>query len=335
MFLLSRHSTSKKIKAYISEFNIPTNKNKNFYNPSIIKYNGNIYTFHRECSSKHTLENIIKLLSKQIFVSSVYFTHNNRLTKIKIPNIEDMPKYKNIVNKNILIKGYEDPRAIIIQDKLVLVCSIRANSNKLYQVCLINIDLYKFINNSSSVLKCTEDNLVLLEPPMNKERSQKNWSPFVYNNTLHLVYSINPQIIFSCDINTGKIKKIIEKTYSEFPMNKIRGGSNLVDWKHPKLGDVFITIVHGKVKGFYYHLFYLCKKDYPFTILGCSDNFIFKNNCIEFIDISKWYQIYNVQFASTMIVINDYVTIGYGEKDCKSKKCIMKIRDVNKILKLF
>jgi predicted GH43/DUF377 family glycosyl hydrolase len=334
VLFIQNNNFSKRIKTYTSDFNIPNNKNKNFYNPSIIKYNKTYYTFHRECSAKHNLQNLIKLLSKQIFTSTIFFTHNNKLTKIEVPNIEDIPKYKKIVTKDILIKGYEDPRAIIIQKELILVCSVRANSNKYYQVCIIKIDLDK-LEKSSNVLKCNQDNVILLYPHLNEKRHQKNWSPFIYNNNLHLVYSINPQIIFSCNTNTGKVEKIIETSYTKLPINKIRGGSNLIPWTHPKLGDVLITIAHGKIKWFYYHLFYICKKDYPFTILGSSDNFVFKNNYIEFVDISRWYNVYNIQFASTMITINDKVIIGYGEGDCKSKKCMIKITDINNLIKLF
>jgi hypothetical protein len=334
LFIQNTYSRSKTIKTYTSDFNIPNSKNKNFYNPSIVKHKNTYYTFHRECSAKHNIQNLIKLLSKQIFTSTIYFTHNNKLTKIEIPNIENIPKYKNIIAKNILIKGYEDPRAIVIQNNLILVCSVRANSNKYYQVCLIKIDLNN-LDHTSNILKCNQDNVILLHPYLNEKRHQKNWSPFVYNNNLHLVYSINPQIIFTCDTNTGKVEKIIENNYTNIPSNKLRGGSNLIPWYHPKLGNVFITIAHGKIKWFYYHMFYICKNEYPFTILGSSDNFIFKNNYIEFVDISKWYHAYNIQFASTIITINDKAIIGYGEGDCKSKKCMIKIKDINNIINLF
>lgn len=338
IFLLlnySNHNKIKTLKTITTDCHIPDKQNKNLYNPSMLEYNGKIYTFHRECSAKHNIQNLIKLLTKQIFTSTIYFTHDNKLTKIDIPNIESIQKYKNIVTKNILIKGYEDPRAIVVQDKLILVCSVRANSDKYYQVCLIKINLDKLISNNSNILKCDQDNIILLHPYLNEKRHQKNWSPFLYNNNLHLVYSINPHIIFSCDTDTGKVEKVIEQSYKNMPINKIRGGSNLIPWYHPKFGDVLIAIAHGKIKWYYYHLFYICKKDYPFTILGSSDNFIFKNNYIEFIDITKSSHFYNIQFASTMITINNKLVIGYGEGDCKSKKCIINIKDVNNIIKLF
>lgn len=329
----NNYSITKRIKAHTSNFIIP-NKHKNFFNPSILEHNGNNYVFHREFSSKSNIEHIIKLFTKGVFVSSIYYVHKNKLTKIKIPNIENMSKYKNNVVKNIIAKGYEDARPIILKDKLVLVCCTKANSAHFYQMCLIKIDLENFINNSSSELKCTENDLVLLDPPMNEKRSQKNWSPFIYDNDLHLVCSINPQIIFSCNIDNGKIEKVVEKTYNNMPLHKMRGGSNLIDYTHPQLGNVFISIAHGKINRFYYHLFYICKKEYPFTILGYSDNFIFENNCIAFIDKLRSYYLHKVQFASTMCVCNDNLIIGYGEDDAQSKKCIIKITEINKIIKL-
>ena len=324
---------NRSIKSYTSEFYIPKKKYKNFYNPSVIKYNNNIITFHRECSAKHNLDNLIKILTGHVFVSTIYYTYNNNITKLQIPLVETIPKYKKIVAKDILIKGYEDPRAVVIEDKIILVCSVRANSSKYYQVCIIKIDANKLLT-SPKVLKIEYDDVILLHPCDNSKRHQKNWSPFVYKDKLHLVYSINPQIIYSCNTNTGQVDKILEKTYKNIPMNKMRGGSNLIPWIHPELGNVLITIVHGKIKWFYYHLFYICKQEFPFTILGISDNFIFKDNRIEFIDIKNPLHLYNVQFASTLITMNDKLLVGYGEGDCKSKKCIIKVQDVNKIIKI-
>ncbi len=311
--------TGKKIKIIeninlpqISNKTHPNNKFSRCFNPSIFYYNsqiyyvyrihigGDIYYFNRilsEFSNKYPSQNVI-----YNSVSGNYTVIDTSSYNLKI------------------IKGFEDPRVIIHNNKLHIFLNELDEVTKKSVMYILIIDPTKLEN--SAVIP---DNILLLDYKKFKNKHQKNWMPFVYKSQLYIIYSLSPYIILQCNTKNGKCIEVLNKIYST--PNDLRGSSNIIKFSTLTYGKVFLGISHSRYKHVYTHRFFIFKYSKSFDLLAMSDEFIIQNTELLFIDEStiKSFKITGhiqrgIQFVAGLLQIGSTLYITYGEDDYHAKQ---------------
>jgi predicted GH43/DUF377 family glycosyl hydrolase len=322
----------------ISKIIYPDTEVYKSYNPTLFKYNNKIYTIFRLAygeifSIKKTYVGLTGQMKN--YPSSICIYNGCKLKTISIPDILKLyPEFKNIKYR---LTGYEDPRAVIVENKLVLLVCCFANNNKYVQMALVSIELSEidsiFSRETKESIVCS--NFKLLNPSLNTDKYQKNWTPFIYNNQLYLIYSINPWIIFHCNIYDGKVIQVTEKKFNLH--NFIRGGSNCIIYDSKTFGTVYLGIAHIRRNMYYTHIFYIFKNDIDFSLYAISNEFIFTDKHIKFINkkIESSLKFFiNVQFAAGLLINSNKLLISYGESNVRSKICYLDLNHIDKILYL-
>ena len=79
----------------------------------------------------------------------------------------------------------------------------------------------------------------------NKFRNiEKNWSPFIYNNEIHLIYLIDPLVVLRLDIESGECTFVSENESKKiWDVGIARGGTPCV-----KDGDHYLSLFHSPAK---------------------------------------------------------------------------------------
>jgi hypothetical protein len=144
---------------------------------------------------------------------------------------------------------------------------------------------------------------------------EKNWSPFIYNDRLMLIYSGNPHVILECDADTGTCRKLASSYVDNLPWDvasfgEICGGSPAV-----KTSRGFLTFFHSRleVERKYRMGAYIFRAQPPFDILCMSQ---------QPLEVSGqratrvWH---DVLFPSGLIVDNDEAFVSYGDNDTESR----------------
>jgi predicted GH43/DUF377 family glycosyl hydrolase len=286
------------------------------YNPSIFTYQDRQYYVFRVSNSISLrcdiLQNLNVLLQPHSIISYVAILAPNG-NFLYIDNPPEEVKCP---------KGYEDARSIIINDNLYLAVNQRYYSS-LEKKCgsrmiLLEIKNLNILTTQSKITANRELTLTTDDIPL--QFHEKNWSPFVYQNELHFVYSILPHIVLKCDLSNGKCY-LAGKTDSEIP-SRYRGGSQARLWK-----GMYVSFAHQRYKILYYQsIIYLFEAQPPFRILGWSPEFVFEDNHIAFVDASHRddYYAYEIHFISGFDIVGDDFHITYGLNDCSSKLCVVK-----------
>jgi len=299
------------------------------FNPSIFQLDidgqiSHIYTYRTAIGgSIINLTRLIYLLNNNRFCySTIKMQYNKCLIEIDIP--------KPI--RDIYHRGFEDARSVVLNDYLYLICSTLDPEYKKNSMWILHIrlDQLKFGLHHTESINTTimPEKCVKITPSLVHLQPQKNWTPFIYNNELHLIYSFNPFRIFKINPHTGSYIETTNKVYSTLS-NNIRGGSNAI-----LFGDnTYLTVVHYRFGLIYTHQFILFNLD---GIISISPEFIILRNEILFLnDTNKNILntcknlILNTQFVSGIIEYNsDSFKITYGELDYYSKELIIKKTDI-------
>jgi hypothetical protein len=284
------------------------------YNPSLFIYKGQMYKVYRVSNFTYCnyYEHMINAVQRNINYICIESPNNNII-------LVDYPKSQLYLSCN---EPYEDPRAIVMQNRLLLVCNAQEYKCKNKMVLLIinldhtDLDHIKNIRPDKIVpLKYDNANVLGVE---------KNWVPFISDQTLHFLYHINPQIVLTCDLNSGICTKIVETYYDHFP-DKLRGGTQAVlvrNQYYLAAGHVLHKIVFKKI---YFTFFYTFHKDFPFHITGISKPFFLDKNDKGVIES-------NFQFASGLEIVDDVVYLTYGYNDCESCMITFHVDDLDKII---
>lgn len=308
-----RHQKLTNLTEYLSRTDLGKKRLYN-YNPTLFMHKGKMYKVYRVsnftyCSPREYLYNV------QPTVNYIYIESPNK----NIVHI-DYLKHKRYPSCS---EPYEDPRAIVMENQLLLIC----NNPQIYKckrkmvVLLINLETADLDNNKKiqpdKIIPLTYDNA-------NPMKVEKNWVPFVSNHTLHFLYQINPQIVLTCDLKTGICKKIIETHYHHLPTN-IRGGTPAVlhkDQYYLAAGHALQKIMFKKI---YFTFFYAFQTAFPFHIIGISKPFFMDKAHRGVLDS-------NIQYASGLEIVNDIVHLTYGYNDCDSRMLTFHIKDLENIL---
>lgn len=255
-------------------------------------------------------------------------------------------------------RGCEDARSFVVGHKLMLVCNIPSAENCRREMHIIEVDLNEFelgkimkrqISGTEKYkIDYAETRVFIKEvKPLSiskinisfdNHRDQKNWMPFVINEDIYFVYSVNPHVILK--YVDGTCVKIATSN-NKLPQD-LRGGSQIIrstKWK--KVGsdrhgevkymgeDLYIGVVHIRDSTFQYTTYiYAFDVHYPYAVKYITRGFVFGS-------ASSHSKI--IQFASGMcrVVENDvpYLYITYGENDCTGKLCKIKEERVMRALR--
>lgn len=265
-------------------------------------------------------------------------------------------------------QGCQDARTFVCQDKLYLVCNSATGAGCRREMIIMELDLNEFliddrrlktidrrelhsewIEGREYVREVKPSKVEKLRINFDNNRDQKNWMPFVFNEQIHFVYSVNPHVILRYEDN--KCIKVAETENDNLP-NGLRGGSQIVrvtKWNlrlNPRIPlnrgsrtvmdresyapeELFLGVLHTREALFQYSTYiYAFEVKYPFKVRYISQPFVFGEDGCR----SK-----RIQFASGMArIIKDgeaYLYITYGENDCTAKLCVMREEDVLRSLR--
>lgn len=201
----------KKIVTSVKRIHIPTYSEA--YNPSIIKYgDGYLMTF-RYLPDRHV----------QPWISNIGIVKLDEFFEpISPPQLLDTRLY----SKNTPPQS-EDARIFSFKGKIYLI--FNDNIDSIYPSAQERRDIYV------AELICKKDQFSLSEPLKLYHEEyyetilwQKNWSPFVSNDTLLLSYSLNPREILTPNFTTGNCQKSYETLMPKtvhWPFGQMHGGT--------------------------------------------------------------------------------------------------------------
>jgi len=147
----------------------------------------------------------------------------------------------DLVNDRNRLYGFdidaEDPRLVLYRNKIYMLFNIQ------------NPDYTKGIY--SRIMCISEyDNfhpVQLHVSGMGRNHIEKNWSPFVKDDKLYLVYSIDPLVILHYDFNPeGRCDVVYTQDNITLPINTtncLRGGSNLLPYRD----GYYIGLCHSRI----------------------------------------------------------------------------------------
>lgn len=305
------------------------------YNPSIANVNGDMLIVQRV--SNYTgckqVRSAVQPRKIQSYISMLFNNH--------VYHVETDP-----IGSKDCAKGYEDPRPIVSPDKqdLLLFCAARGHQNCLQSMYMLRFPLSKLYEDfretpQSKSLERSTSNIKYLTPTetlplqtmISTKRHEKNWMPFVSQDKLLLVYSVNPHIILECNLTTGTCD-VIAKTTNSTLGKSLRGGSQVMFLAgNDNRPDLFVGAIHERRGGqAYVTRFYAFATEWPYQILKMSDEFVFDDNEDETLT--------SIQFASGLAIIHDHrgqmeVHVTYGEHDCRSKFCKIQGKEFLKALR--
>lgn len=218
------------------------------------------------------------------------------------------------------IKGVEDLRLFMYRKELFAIGTSREFSKDNHnRMILVNI---------------TRQKSVLLYG-FNDHLTQKNWSPFIKDDSIHVIYSYTPLIVLKIDEQNGKVTQVWNNNQDvSFDFSSWRGSTQLIplDSNPDSTHDTkdYLTVIHqvgtryldnGRIGRYYYHRF-VCirynnnKKDW--RIHSYSYPFYFKEKTIE--------------FASGMVQVKKDLIITFGFEDRLPYMVTLPIESVEKIL---
>lgn len=274
-------------------------------------------------------------------------------------------------------KGCEDSRIVCTNNEIFIICNSTSGFDCTREMRLMRIYLSEMFNNKKfkhegiNVLHDIKVNNTeklkidwttapkntisshdsIINANNNKQiiNDEKNWMPWIHENELHFVYSVNPHIILkyvgydktSFEDKTSDYNVIVVSSnkYNDNPNlpRELRGGSQIIKatkWHKKKLGEGFIaedlyiaaTHVRNSNKAYMTYI-YAFEVSYPFAVKYITKGFVFGD---------KASHSQGIQFAAGLarVVKNNiyYLKISYGEDDCSSKLCTIKEEDVMKAL---
>jgi predicted GH43/DUF377 family glycosyl hydrolase len=147
---------------------------------------------------------------------------------------------------------------------------------------------------------------------------QKNWLPFVWNNTLLLSYAMHPQEILYPNLKSGECYRLYE-TYPDITWNygKLRGSSPplLVDGEYLAFfhSGIFFSLFPNEEELWYYFMgAYTFSADPPFTITKMTASPIMEEGF--YFPGAAWKK---VIFPGGYVVSDAHIFMAYGRNDCE------------------
>jgi len=278
-----------------------TQPHHNICNPSIIALENGDY-----CLNVREVSYSFDIKANYYHFKDTIDTHNH-LLYIKQEDIDNIRTEHHTINPAIVdniisedttglieiypnqVTGFEDVRLIEFKNAIWCVCTCRlTNPAGDNEIVLFKLNSeYKM--EKILRLKGYEDN-----------RCQKNWTPFVENNELYILYSSEPTIILKPDLETGQCE-IIKKIETTYDYSRYRGSSQLLPYNNG-----YLYIIHEVTfrdnRRYYLHRFVFMDSNHK--IQQVSPIFYLVNKTIEFVSGMSYDHLKQ----------NVYITLGYEDK---------------------
>lgn len=160
--------------------------------------------------------------------------------------------------------------------------------------------------------------------------TEKNWSPFVHEDQIHLIYSINPTVVLRINTQSKSTEELSIVSYPEHTFDFWRwgsflaGGTNLI-----RVGNEFIGLHHtfleknpGKpdVRQYYSGL-YAISAEAPFRVTRMSSKPVLNSKMDAKKDMrhNEHYWKPNVAYPCGLIEQGDKLLVSYGWQDCRCR----------------
>lgn len=280
-----------------------TKQNGYYYNPSGFCDNGKYYGVLR---GEDKIINTLEELFTQQCNPYIFNTEEKKLAKVELIGFD--------VNERI-----EDFRVFEHDDKTL--CSfvfIEKESWDKNRVCKQGLGYLDFENKTLTKLK-------IYDSPFNKDQ-EKNWGFFSVRNELFFIYSVSPWLVYKVnkDYSIGDVISYDNLNFYSDPIinhNFISISSLPVSYNEKEM----ICFVHTKEKGVYYQTILLFDKTSLDVTYLCS-KVILQGGKEEGNKKKK-----GILYISGLVV-NDDITIYYGEADTSA--CMYKIskEEFNKLI---
>jgi len=156
--------------------------------------------------------------------------------------------------------------------------------------------------------------------------TEKNWTPFIHNNKLHLIYNINPLEVLEFDPDTGMCNLISKQPMREMKKwlwgDFLGGGTPLI-----RRGNEYVGLFHSFVNEYpgrpnvrsYYAGVYTMSVEPPFRLLRISKKPLMIPVPDEHLDLrgpdACWRP--NCVYPCGMIEKNGKIYVSYGWQDCR------------------
>ena len=343
-----------------TQYNLPSLKDYRSYNPSIFTVDSSslkhpqLDEFRNKPFYAFRLCNFALCPGKTNKWDSKARYKTQSFTFIEAPNKELFIITHKPMAKPECEQGCEDGRTFVCRDRLYLICNATSGENCRREMVIMELDLNEFlvrdddrrtVSHQRSYVREVKPLLIeKLRIDFDNHRDQKNWMPFVYDDQIHFVYSVNPHLILRYE--GGKCIKVAETENNKLS-SELRGGSQIVrvtKWNlrfNPRIPfkkgsrsgidpivytpeELYLGVLHTREGTHQYSTYiYAFETRPPFKVKYISHPFVFGEKGCR----SK-----RIQFASGLARIIEsnvaYLHITYGENDCTSKLCVMKEEDV-------
>lgn len=171
------------------------------------------------------------------------------------------------------VSGLEDCRLVFFKNKYYFTCTnLEGNEQHIPRIYLGELEAPDRIVS-----------LIELQAP-NGERCEKNWLPFVEDDELKVLYSVDPVVIYKVDVQTGHLT-LCQRFQPHVNLSQCRGSSAPI-----KFNDAYLVTVHevvvvpkgnNDIERIYLHR--LLEFDLHFTrLLRSSAPFFFSHKGVEF-----------------------------------------------------
>lgn len=136
----------------------------------------------------------------------------------------------------------QDPRLLQLDDNTIFI----AYSNRFTRYIRMGMALVHYNEGDSKLEYRNISGTIRIDRPQIKNTHQKNWSPFLYNKTVHFVQSINPLVVMQMSWDSSSEQAVV-KDFSSSPHvhlkwrhGELRGGTNAIF-----VGDRYLSFFHS------------------------------------------------------------------------------------------
>ncbi len=276
------------------------------FNPSIIRWQHNILMSFRVIPDP-----------KNSFVSYIGLVWlNEDLKPISKPMLLDFRPNSTIPSRA------EDGRLVSIKDKLYLIYSDNVDpviSKKGFRMHVARLSCKG--RAPQKVLIEQIERLSLFEGCDNNQR-EKNWVPFVSQDTLLLGYSITPHKIFKPDLTGTEFCQSIGTTEAriDWQWGEPRGGTTALRYRDHYLSFFHSSLMmksvhHPKLARHYFIGAYTFSTQFPFNITGMSSFPIIGKNFYHGTTYKPYWGSIVAVFPCGFIDADDSIVLAYGRQD--------------------
>lgn len=284
-------------QAHIRTQKIQIPNYKRAYNPSIISYkNGYLLTFRyatsfpQECKESRSEASFIGICRLDA-------SFNVLATSVQLLPIISHRKSYSVTAEDARIFSCKNRLFVIFNDKHEIPF---LNGCKMYLAELIDLG-GEFIAKELAVA-LQLDNL---------SQTEKNWSPFIFQDECYVIYSDNPRVILKVDVDSGICQRV-HFSDQVLPWNygQVRGGSQGV-----QIEDQFLTFFHSNTlsdrgKRRYHMGAYTFNASYPFAITKATKQEIEVQDCEKISEDGKF-----VVFPGGLVVDSNCIHVVWGKDD--------------------